>query len=184
MVAWRAGLLLLGLWFLVDYCLLSRRFVPREIPRASVSCWVLMIANMAGVTLASWAAFRHWAPDMESQALPALLLMLTGIALRFASISQLGRFHTSTLVVLPGQTVVVRGLYRWIRHPSYLGILIILAGFGLTLGSWTGVLILFGFSIPAYAFRIQQEEKMLVAYFGQIYREYQARTARLIPLIY
>lgn len=181
---WRAGLLLLGLWFLVDYWLLSRRSVPGLLARPSVSCWVLTLANVAGVTLASWAAFRHWAPDMESQALPALLLMVVGIALRFASIFQLGRFHTSTLMVLPGQTVVARGLYRWIRHPSYLGILILLAGFGLTLGSWTGVLILFGFSIPAYAFRIQQEEKMLVAYFGQMYREYQERTARLIPLIY
>lgn len=177
-------MLLLCLWFLIDYWLLSRRLAPREMTRSSVSCWVLMVANVLGVTLASWAAFRHWAPDMESQALPALFLMLTGIGLRFASIFQLGRFHTSKLAVLPGQIVVASGLYRWIRHPSYLGVLILLAGFGLTLGSWTGVLILFGFSIPAYAFRIQQEERMLVAYFGQIYREYQARTARLIPLIY
>jgi protein-S-isoprenylcysteine O-methyltransferase Ste14 len=57
-----------------------------------------------------------------------------GLAMRVAAIAALGGALRTTVEVDPGQAVVATGPYRWIRHPSYAGLLLIVAGFGLTLG--------------------------------------------------
>jgi protein-S-isoprenylcysteine O-methyltransferase len=67
-------------------------------------------------------------------------LMLAGMAFRFYAMSVLGRFFTYDVAVHVGQTVVEAGPYRYIRHPSYTRGLITLAGLGLALGNWAGLL--------------------------------------------
>jgi protein-S-isoprenylcysteine O-methyltransferase Ste14 len=59
------------------------------------------------------------------------VLMWLGLALRLWAIAALGRAFRTTIEVDPDQTVVSTGPYQWIRHPSYTGLLLIVAGFGL-----------------------------------------------------
>jgi len=111
-------------------------------------------------------------------------LMLAGMAFRFYAMSVLGRFFTYDVAVHPGQTVVEAGPYRYIRHPSYTGGLITLAGLGLALGNWAGLLALLAGTGAGYGYRIFVEEAALVAALGEPYREYARRTWRLIPFVF
>ena len=73
------------------------------------------------------------------------------------------------------------GPYRLVRHPVYLGYL--LAALGLALGyrsAWGAVALLLVL-VPAVLWRIHVEEQLLSARFGLPFREYAARTKRLIP---
>jgi protein-S-isoprenylcysteine O-methyltransferase Ste14 len=111
-------------------------------------------------------------------------LMLAGMAFRFYAMSVLGRFFTYDVAVHVGQTVVEAGPYRYIRHPSYSGGLITLAGFGLALGNWAGLLALLACTGAGYSYRIFVEEAAMVAALGEPYREYMRRTRRLIPFVF
>ena len=59
--------------------------------------------------------------------------MWLGLALRVWAIATLGGAFRTTVEVEPGQTVVSSGPYVWVRHPSYAGLLLIVAGFGAAL---------------------------------------------------
>ncbi|MBV9206256.1 MAG: hypothetical protein JO037_12865 [Actinobacteria bacterium] len=71
-----------------------------------------------------------------------------------------------------------------IRHPGYLGSIMVWTGFAVTSGSGAaaaGVAVLMG---DAYRRRIASEEAMLTGRFGGFYAEYSQRTKRLIPFIW
>jgi protein-S-isoprenylcysteine O-methyltransferase Ste14 len=92
--------------------------------------------------------------------------MLAGMAFRFYSMSLLGRFFTYQVAVHTGQTVVESGPYRFIRHPSYTGGLITLAGLGLALGNWAGLLAILTCTGTGYAYRMYVEEAALGSGLG------------------
>jgi protein-S-isoprenylcysteine O-methyltransferase Ste14 len=113
-----------------------------------------------------------------------ILLMLAGIAFRFYAMSVLGKFFTYQVVVQSAQVVVQAGPYRYIRHPSYTGALITLAGLGLALGNWASLLALFACMGAGYSYRISVEEHALLTALGEPYREYMQRTRRLVPFLF
>src|SRR5271157_35620 len=114
---------------------------------------------------------------------PGIVLMVIGIFLRQWSIFILGRFFTLTVGVQKNQKVVDYGPYRFIRHPSYLGLFMIMIGIGLALCSWGGVLVILAMSGLAFGYRIHIEEKVLVSELGDDYIQYMKRTKRLIPFV-
>ena len=81
----------------------------------------------------------------------------------------------------PAQAVVSTGPYRWVRHPSYTGLLLIVAGFGLAAGNWLSLLACVVLPLPALVRRIYVEEAELNRVLGDAYRSYGANTARLLP---
>jgi protein-S-isoprenylcysteine O-methyltransferase Ste14 len=113
-----------------------------------------------------------------------IVLMLAGMALRWYAVAVLGRFFTFDVAVHTGQTVVEAGPYRYIRHPSYTGVLITLTGIGLALGNWAGLFALLGLMGIAYAYRIFVEESALVEALGEPYKQYMRRTKRLVPFLF
>jgi protein-S-isoprenylcysteine O-methyltransferase Ste14 len=113
-----------------------------------------------------------------------LVLAAGGLALRLWAPRVLGQYYTRTLRVAEQQTVVDEGPYRLIRHPGYAGVVALWIGAGLATGNVIVTLVIAALMFAAYAYRIQAEEAMLVATLGQPYRDYQARTKRLIPFIY
>jgi hypothetical protein len=76
------------------------------------------------------------------------------------------------------RTTVEVGPYRWVRHPSYTGTLVISTGVGLTLENWLSLAIMLLLPLAAMLRRISVEETALTEVLGQ---PYQARTKRLVP---
>lgn len=110
--------------------------------------------------------------------------MVGGVAFRWYSASLLGKYFTFDVATHSGQTVIDKGPYRYIRHPSYTGALLSLLGFGLALGNWAGLLAGMSCLGAAYAYRIPVEERALISALGEPYRQYLKRTWRLVPFLY
>jgi protein-S-isoprenylcysteine O-methyltransferase Ste14 len=113
-----------------------------------------------------------------------LAIMWLGLALRVWAVAVLGRAFRTTVEVDPGQAVVSTGPYRWIRHPAYAGLLLIVAGFGLAADSPLALAVCLVLPPPAIVRRIQVEEAELDRVLGDRYRVYRDRTARLLPRVW
>jgi protein-S-isoprenylcysteine O-methyltransferase Ste14 len=96
---------------------------------------------------------------------------------------RLSRRDTRSLRTTETQAVVDRGPYRLVRHPGYLGSIVVWVGSRLAL-NWliaAATAVLLG---VVYVHRIGAEERMLVEHFGEPYRSYTARTWRLLPFVW
>jgi protein-S-isoprenylcysteine O-methyltransferase Ste14 len=113
-----------------------------------------------------------------------LLLIIAGLIIRFIAIFSLGRFFTVDVTILDHHKLKTDGLYRLIRHPSYLGSLISFLGFGISLNNWISLIIIFIPVTIAMLHRIKIEEQLLTKQFGTEYSDYIKKTFRLIPWIY
>jgi protein-S-isoprenylcysteine O-methyltransferase Ste14 len=121
--------------------------------------------------------------DLQIEKWVGFAMMLMGFAIRTWAMLVLGKFYTRTLRTKSDQPIVEQGPYRVIRHPGYLGSLLFWIGAGLATANWIvagGITITLVF---AYRSRIQAEETMLLATFGQAYKDYSQRTWKLIPYI-
>lgn len=110
-----------------------------------------------------------------------IVVMGAGAALRYWAILTLGRFFRFEVLVQDEHQVVTGGPYRFVRHPSYTGILLIQLGLGIALGNFLSVLICLSVPVLGFLPRIQHEEAALEDGLGAEYRTYAAGTKRLIP---
>lgn len=77
--------------------------------------------------------------------------------------------------------MIDRGPYRWVRHPSCTGVLLLTTGLGLAAGNWGSLLIAVALPVFALSRRIDVEERALVEAVGRPYEIYRAGTKRLVP---
>jgi protein-S-isoprenylcysteine O-methyltransferase Ste14 len=110
-----------------------------------------------------------------------LVVMCVGIALRQWAVALLGAYFTVDVRVHPGQTVVERGPYRWVRHPSYAGLILTFIGLGLALGNWAALAVLAVVPTVGLVVRIKTEERALFEGLGEPYRRFAATRPRLFP---
>jgi len=113
-----------------------------------------------------------------------LLLILSGMIIRIIAIRTLGKFFTVDLGIDNDHRLINKGLYKYIRHPSYTGSLLSFLGLGLSLNNWISLLVIFVPVLVAFIYRINIEEKLLLAQIGPEYSDYKKQTKRLFPLIY
>jgi protein-S-isoprenylcysteine O-methyltransferase Ste14 len=112
-----------------------------------------------------------------------VLLYTAGGILRLAPVFVLGRRFSGLVAIQPEHRLVSGGLYGIIRHPSYLGLFVLMLGWGLAFRSGVGVVIAV-LSLGVLLARIRAEERLLSETFGAEYDAYRARTWRLIPYVY
>jgi len=110
--------------------------------------------------------------------------VVVGLIIRLVAVATLKRQFTTTIAIVENHTIVNTGLYRVIRHPSYLGLLAVLLGFGLASENWVSLAVLVVLPVAATLYRIRVEERVLSRHFGPAYQEYARRTYRLLPGIY
>ena len=113
-----------------------------------------------------------------------IIIMIAGYLFLMWSMSTLGRFYSRTLTIQDQHRIVTTGPYRFIRHPGYFGIILVGLGLGLSSGSIFTLLTLVSIMVVFYSYRIHWEEHMMLATFGEKYKEYQIGTWRIIPFIY
>jgi len=113
-----------------------------------------------------------------------LAILALGVAIRWTAVLTLGRAFSANVAIRAGQKLYTSGLYHRIRHPSYLGLLIILFAIGLHTHTWIGLFIVMIPSFAAMSYRIEVEEAALRSAFGSAWVSYSRSTERLIPGIY
>jgi protein-S-isoprenylcysteine O-methyltransferase len=174
-------------WMLADNAIVfskSRRSAQRA---DRLSLLVIAITNWTALWVGISLAYRGVGVPAQRAAslqLAGLAVFVCGAAFRWVAIFQLGRFHMPTVAILEGHHVVDTGLYRHIRHPSYLGAILAFLGLGLGLGSWVSAVVIIGVVTVGYLYRISAEERALIAGLGEAYVEYRRRTRRLIPGVF
>ncbi len=109
--------------------------------------------------------------------------LVAGLALRMWSMRALSENYTRTLRVTNEQTLTEHGPYRHIRHPGYLGSLLVWAGFALSSGSAAVLGTVAALLAPAYARRMDAEERLLDRDLPG-YTAYRSRTKKLIPSLW
>lgn len=140
--------------------------------------------GLLGAYLPAWADREGlWTLDGDAVRWLGVALLAAGGALRLWPVAVLGRRFSGLVAIQPGHELVTTGLYSRIRHPSYLGLLILALGWGLAFNTGVGVLLAL-LNIPPLVARMDSEERLLGSEFGAAYDVYRAHTARLIPGVY
>jgi protein-S-isoprenylcysteine O-methyltransferase Ste14 len=122
--------------------------------------------------------------DIVWVAVTGTIVFLFGLILRLAAFITLGMGFRPVVSSARNETVIKKGVYRIIRHPSYTGMILIYTGISLCLLNWVLLLIsAAGFS-ALYIWRVHLEEKVLVSRFGKEYSDYQKKTRKFIPYVY
>ena len=149
--------------------------------------WVLPVFVIIGFLNAYLPAYTDrrdlWTIDGDTIRWVGVALFAAGGALRIWPVFVLGNRFSGLVAIQPGHNLVTGGVYRVIRHPSYLGLLINSLGWSLAFRSGVGVLLTVLLILPLLA-RIKAEENLLYSQFGDDYNTYRAHTWRLIPGIY
>jgi protein-S-isoprenylcysteine O-methyltransferase Ste14 len=112
------------------------------------------------------------------------ILIAFGLFIRIKSLLTLKHYFTYTVTKVEKHELIETGLYKTIRHPGYLGQLIIFTGIATTLSNWLSVVLMLIPVLTGYIYRIKVEEKFMSKQFGEEYILYQKRTNRLIPKLY
>jgi len=149
--------------------------------------WVLVAFGVIGLLAAYLPAYtdrtEFWTIDGDAVRWLGVVLFAAGGALRLWPVYVLGHRFSGLVAIQPGHRLVTTGIYSFIRHPSYLGLLVNSLGWALAFRSGVGLL-LTALTIPPLLARIGAEERLLRSQFGAAYDAYRARTSRMIPGIY
>src|SRR6266446_7277317 len=149
--------------------------------------WVIPVFVVIGLVNAYLPAYTDrkelWTIDGDTLRWVGVMLFAAGGALWIWPVFVLGNRFSGLVAIQPGHTLVTSGVYRVIRHPSYLGLLINSLGWSLAFRSAVGVLLTVLLILPLLA-RIKAEENLLYSQFGDDYNTYRSHTWRLIPGIY
>jgi protein-S-isoprenylcysteine O-methyltransferase len=160
----------------------AKKGAARVEDRGSMAVLWLVITVGVGLAIAAqWVPAAHLHVPPELRRALALVLLLGGLGLRWASILTLGRLFTVDVAIHTDHPLVETGLYRYVRHPSYAGLLVAFLGLGVFYANWLSIVALLVPITLALVNRVVKEERVLLASLGAAYAAYCARTKRLIP---
>jgi protein-S-isoprenylcysteine O-methyltransferase Ste14 len=173
-------------WFCFEIALLIRDLVRgRTKVGRDRGTRMTVSVSLCGAIVLGWLV-SGWVPALAAPAprafaVAGLVVIWLGLAVRLWAVLALGGAFSTYVQVEAEQTVVTRGPYRWVRHPSYTGLLLIAAGFGIGAGNWLSMIICAVVPFLGMLPRMAIEEAELVRVLGDRYRSYQNRTHRLVP---
>ena len=138
--------------------------------------WLGVIAYLINPSWMAWSsvplpAWLRWT---------AVGVFAIGVGLLTWTLRGLGTNLTDTVVTRQSHTLVTHGPYRWVRHPFYVAMGLLMLAIALIAANWfvllTGTAV---FVLLAVRCRIE-EEKLLIR-FGEPYRAYRESTGRFVP---
>lgn len=112
-------------------------------------------------------------------------LIISGgsLIIMFESKKYLGVQFSGDVRLIENHSLLTGGFYKFIRHPRYLGHIAFMTGFSLLFNVWAGFILTF-IMLLILLWRINEEEKMLADEFGEEWKEYHAKTKKIIPFVY
>lgn len=175
--------LLLGIPAAIHHGTRWARVVKRR--RTPIERVLLAVVGLGSLSVVIWIvspAFRFAEYSLHPVPFAAgALCIALGLWMLYRSHSDLGSYWSVTLEIRERHQLVTRGVYRRIRHPMYLALLLYAAGQALVVPNWAaGMPYLITLAL-LFLSRIRSEEQMMLEEFGRDYQVYAARTKRLIP---
>ena len=137
-----------------------------------------LVGSLLYVVTPSWMAWSALALPLWTRWL-GVAVALSGFALLQWSQRTLATNWSDAPALLAGQELIVRGPYRWIRHPIYAAFLLILGSLLLVSANWFVGGLWIAMTALDVVDRMNAEEAMLIGQFGEDYSAYAATTGRL-----
>ncbi len=161
----------------------SKRSVTKEKQDrySLLGLWIIITVSITSSVY--WAANHSFQPKPTTVIL-GLVLVVAGSTIRWLSIKQLKEAFTVDLSIKAQHKLSTSGMYKWIRHPSYAGLILYLVGIGVILNNLIAMVIILIVPSLAIGLRINLEEGMLIKEFKDEYRRYQLHSKKIIPFIY
>ena len=133
---------------------------------------VVPLAYLLPLVLAYFGP-KNFGFGFRSLVYSGLFIGISGLSLWVVAMWSLG----SSLAVLPGTAqLVTKGVYRVVRHPVYIGIVLTLTGLFVACGSLACLIYVGVVVIPLNIFRAKAEEEVLLEQLGAIYKKYKDST--------
>jgi len=145
--------------------------------------WSVYIVQFAAVLEAAYYRYPQsvrW--DLISCA--ALLFAILGLSLRTWSVSTLGSLFTMHIDIQEDHAVISSGPYLFLRHPSYLGALVMCLALVVFIHAWFSLAAALVLLPIAFVRRIHYEEMMLKKGLGDEYSVYCQKTKKILPGIW
>jgi protein-S-isoprenylcysteine O-methyltransferase Ste14 len=115
--------------------------------------------------------------------LVAVIVCVTGLVITVWARVVLGRNWSGSITYKENHELVERGPYRFIRHPIYTGLLLMLLGLAMVRGTADAVVGLAIF-IVVHIWKLRREEALMTRHFPDSYPGYRTRTKALLPFLY
>lgn len=150
------------------------------------SIWILFLLIAIGYFLAfnigatKTGRIYYW----DAFFVTGAIFIIAGMVIRIISILTLKQHFTYTVTEIENHELIETGLYNKIRHPGYLGQILIFIGTSISLSNWLSIVFMMIPVLLGYLNRIRVEERFMIKQLGQKYLDYQKRTKKLIPAIY
>jgi len=160
---------------------------PAAQPGDRGSRLIMFFYGVVAVAIAIWVAAKVPEASTPGGVITfgiGLCVMCGGLVLRWRSFKALGRYVTVPVVTSPDQLLITTGPYRFVRHPSYLGLVLVLAGIGVILANWFSIAVLALVPLIGVMYRTHIEEDALPGILGDAYTRYASTRKRLVPFVW
>jgi protein-S-isoprenylcysteine O-methyltransferase Ste14 len=176
------------IWIVFVVCWLLAAFAQkRSIRRQSAGSRILQMA----IVLVALSPFfiadekfgflqKYFLPHLPAIQNLGIAVMLAGCAFATWARFTLGRNWSGTVTVKENHVLITRGPYAWVRHPIYSGVLCMLLGTVLVVGTFEILLAIAGVLFALYL-KLRVEEQFMVETFGEQYTSYRRRVKALVP---
>ena len=108
---------------------------------------------------------------------------LLGLAVAIWARRTIGGNWSGDVLIKENHTLVEYGPYRWVRHPIYTGMLMLVLGTAMATGRF-GEILGWVFILCGFLIKLRQEESLMLSHFPDAYAAYMTRVKRLIPYVY
>lgn len=125
---------------------------------------------------------ENFVPHSNLVGITGLIISVFGVALACWSRYLLGQNWSLSVQLKHDHKLIIDGPYGYVRHPIYSGLLLLFLGNTIIVGDWRG-LIAVALVFISFWFKLQKEEKWMIANFGVQYQQYMSTTKALFPWI-
>ncbi len=145
----------------------------------------LQIVSLAIILLAPFCDRRNIAAfsSFEIGRYVGLGIFIIGFMIMNWAEICLGKLFSIQVTIQNDHQLVTNGLFKYVRNPRYLGILLNNIGIAFIFRSWLAIVLVL-FLIAVLIWRIRDEEELMKKEFGRSWEEYKKRTWRLLPFIH
>jgi len=154
--------------------------------KGDLSYWLIIPGMLISffVSPIEYLSFPFYFPLSNWLKVSGLTLVALGVIFFVWARKVLGSSYSGHVSVQVEQQLVQSGPYHIIRHPAYLGYLLMSLGISLGYFSLVGLCAIPAILLPGLIYRIKVEDDLLARHFGSLFIKYATRTPRLFPGIW